>query len=272
MADTPAADNSKTGAYAQKYAFYAKTIQGSAIKLLFEVLKEILHDVSMKFTPEGIRVVTLDGARCALVFLKLKDSSFEEYYCPSTITTGINMTSLHKLLKTIGSNDTVAMYQEKNNTSRLGITIENHEKNSVTNFKLNLLDVDVEDISLPKVDFDSVFTLPSTYFQRICRDMMNIGDTLHIASQDKRLCLSCCGDFASQETVICETDAMSFATSSSEKIGANFSLKYLTLFCKASSLCNTIELFLGRTLPLILMFKVASLGELKFVLAPKVDE
>ena len=45
------------------------TIQASAIKSTFEVLKDILNDVNIYFKPDGIYIVTLDTApivKCTL--------------------------------------------------------------------------------------------------------------------------------------------------------------------------------------------------------------
>ena len=249
-------------------AFRATTISGTTIKMLFEVLKEILHDVPLHIAPDGIRIMTLDGSRNSLTFLKLKAEEFNSYYCPSTIVAGVNLTCMYKLLKSISGSDVVTLYQKKGSPHMLGILITNGEKNSRTDFKLKLIEVDSEDITLPEIQFDGVFTLPSQYFQRLCRDMVNIGDVLRLQSQGNTLTMSCEGDFASQETTISEGDAdvMSIATNSGKRVSANFSLRYLTLFCKASSLCNTIALYLGDEYPLIMVFKVAALGELKFVL------
>ena len=43
------------------------TIQASAIKSTFEVLKDILNDVNVYFNPDGMTITSLDTARVALV-------------------------------------------------------------------------------------------------------------------------------------------------------------------------------------------------------------
>ena len=135
------------------------------------------------------------------------------------------------------------------------------------------LDVDSQTISIPDVEFDTVITLPSAYFQRICRDMLNLSDVMTIQSEGTQLTLSCDGDIASQSTIIGEADeCMSMSTKSDKLVQGRFSLKYLTLFCRASNLCNTIELYVKEHFPLILKYNVASLGEIRFCLAPKLEE
>jgi proliferating cell nuclear antigen len=54
------------------------------------------------------------------------------------------------------------------------------------------------------------------------------------------------------------------------KIGI-FSLKFINLFIKSSNLCSNVEILLRKDFPLILIYKVGSLGELRFVLAPEED-
>jgi proliferating cell nuclear antigen len=249
-----------------------KSIQGNAIRTLFEVLKEIVHDVCLRVDSTGVKLLTLDGARCALVYLRLRAEAFEEYKCDGSYSLGLNMASVFKLVKTSGSHDTITLYLESPTSNELGIKIQNAEKNSMTDFKLKLLDVDDEIITLPDVEFDNVITMPSAFFQRMCRDMLNISDTMVIRSAGNQLVLACEGDFARQETVIGEADAGMCVSSTTDKtIEGRFSLKYLSLFCKASNLSNTIELFLKESYPLILKYNVASLGELRFCVAPKVD-
>lgn len=256
-----------------QYSLYVKTVQGGALRGLFETLSHTIHDSNMTWEPEeGMRLLTMDGAKCALVFLKLENQNFDLFHCPQTLVTGVNMASVWKLLKTASSHDCIAMYVEKSNPHELGITIHNSDKNAVTDYKLKMLDCDADTISVPDVTFDRVLTLPSSYFQRLCREMMHLGDFVTIAISGSSLRLACEGAFATQTTIIGEADScMAIESSSGEDVEGTFSLKYLGLFTRASSLCSTVQLFLKKNYPLVLSYNVASLGGLKFCLASRVD-
>lgn len=262
----------------KKYAMLCKTVQGGAIRSLVEVLKECIHDVALSFTPAGVRLVTMDGARCALVYMKLEAQNFEVFHCPGRVTVGVNMTCLFKLLRSMGSQDMLTLYSEEDAPERLGIIIHNSEKNSTTHFKMKLLDVDEEVIELPSKDFHSVFTVPSAYWQRLMRDMSNIGDTLHMRClTDGSLSMSVDGDFASQETVIGPSSAeaassgMLVNSKCADVVEGRFSLKYLSLFARAANLASTLMLFARNDYLLLLKYNIASLGELRFCLAPKIS-
>jgi proliferating cell nuclear antigen len=259
---------------AQRYSMYVKTVQGGALRSLFETLSHVIHDVNMVWEQgNGMKILTIDGARNALVFLKLDAESWDMFHCPQHLITGVNMCSVWKLLKTASPHDCIAMYVERGSPHELGIVIQNAEKNAITNYTLKLLDVDEENIKIPAVTFDRVLTLPSAYFQRLTREMQHIGDYMTMAITGSSLRLSCEGSFASQTTVIGEADAcMAIESSSGEDVGGTFPLRYLGLFTRASSLCNTVQLFLKKDYPLVLSYRCASLGELKFCLASKIDD
>ena len=122
-----------------------KTIQASAFKASFEVLKDILNDVNVVFNKDGVSIITLDTARAALVDFHLHAENFEEYECDETThIAGINITNTFKLLKTITNNDTLSM--ELIDREYLGIKIENTSKKTHTNFKLKL-SKDVREVS-----------------------------------------------------------------------------------------------------------------------------
>jgi len=181
------------------------------------------------------------------------------------------MNNLFKLIKTMGNNDTLSLFIEKDNQNKLGIKINNSEKNAQTTFKLNLLDINNDDISIPAAVFESELTLPSGDFQKIIRDMINIGENIEIKSVGPQLILNCVGDFASQETVLGETNnGLKFNQKSEQEapIQGIFSLKYLIQFTKCTNLCNQINLYIKNDYPLIIKYSVASLGDIKLCLAP----
>ena len=221
-----------------------KTVQSSAFRILVEALKDILQDVNIEFDNTGIKVVAMDVSHTVLVHLKLESKNFEHYYCKKKLIIGVNMTNLFKLIKSMSNNDTLTLFVSDVDSNRLGIKIENCEKNSVTNFKLNLLDLNEEGIQIPPATFDSVITMPSSDFQKICRDMSGLSDALEIKSVDNLLIMSCKGEFCTQETRLGQTNnGMTFVKNNNPNdiVQGYFSLKHLVLFTKCTNLCNSIE-------------------------------
>ena len=174
----------------------------------------------------------------------------------------------------MGNSDTLTLFVKENSESKLGIRLENNEKKMKTQYELNLMDLDEGNMSIPPAEFNSVISMPSVDFQKICRDMHNLSDNMEIQSIGHELQFSCKGDFASQETVLGETNSgMTYAVNErpDEVIQGMFALKHLVLFSKCTNLCPSIEMYLKNDYPLIIKYLVASLGEIKLCLAPKID-
>ena len=241
------------------------TIQASAFKSTFEVLKDILNDVNIYFKSDGMYIVTLDTARTSLVDMFLSAENFEEYHCEcEEIIAGINISNTYKLLKVITNNDVLKI--EINSKEYMDIEITSENKKTSTKFQLKLLDINESRIEIPGITMTSNTILPSADFQRLCRDMSNIGTDIEITRIGKEIRLKCEGDFANQETIIECPDE-------SAEMKGLYSLKYLNIFTKATSMCSSVQIMQeeGNRF-LILKYNVANLGEVRFYLATKVSD
>jgi proliferating cell nuclear antigen len=264
--------------------FELKTIQTSVIKTLVDALKEILTDANIEFHPGDsnaadenargfIKIITMDPTQTVLVHLKLDGKYFEHYRCTRRTIIGVSMLNLNKLIKTMTNADTLTLFLAENDPNKLGILIENSDKNAVTMFKMNLMDLPQDRVNIPNQEFENVITMPSVDFQKIIRDMSNLSETIEIQNIGSRLHFSCKGEFADQETILTENGGVSFSNTQErgDVIQGYYNLKYLVLFTKCTNLSNNITVFMKNDFPLIIQYKVGSLGNLKLALAPKVQ-
>ena len=247
-----------------------KTVQASSFKILIEALKELLTDTCIEFDETGLKIIAMDTSHIVLVHLKLDAAKFEHYYCRTKLNIGVNMLNFHKLIKTINSTDTLTLFMDDVDINHLGIKIENGDKNTKTIYKLNLLDLDNPQISIDPTEFNSVITLPSTDFQKICRDMSNVSEIVEIKNIYNQLIFSCKGDFCSQETILSDNDGSNIRKTGGggDIIQGFYKLKFLVLFTQCTNLCNTVSIFFKSSYPLIIQYSVASLGEIKLAIAP----
>ena len=261
-----------------EYSLSIRTVQTASIKTLVEALKELLTDVVIEADSTGLRIVAMDTARVVLVHLRLDAEKFEFYDCPAPLNLGVNMLNLHKLLKSAGSSDTLTLYVERGDANHLGIKIESLEKNSRTVLKLNLLDMEPRSISVGATTFEDVIVLPAAEFQKLCRDMHCLAESVEIRVVRDEVSFRCQGDFSSQETVLgngClrknedEESAAAQSHARAEIVQGCFSLRYLCMFTRCTALSSTVALFLRNDYPLILRYGVGVLGEIKLVCAPQ---
>lgn len=253
-----------------------QTVQSGAFKVLIEALKELLTDTVLEVDTTGIRIVAMDVSHVVLVHLKLHAEKFESFKCDHPMQLGVNMLNLYKIIKTISNSDTLTLYVEDGDMNHLGIKVENSEKNSRTNYKLNLLDLDGSTITVQPSQFSTVITLMSSDVQKIFRDLNQVSELVEIKRiRNDLIFKSYKGDFCSQETVISETivrdnpeaDESVINEDQGEIIQGLFALKYLVMFTRCSSLSSSVDILLKNDFPVIFLYTVSSLGTLKLCLA-----
>ena len=255
------------------YKFLIRTVQASAVRTLVEALKEILTDVNIEVDESGLKIIAMDSSHVALIHIKLSSKNFEKFHCPKPVVCGVSMLRLYKLLKIMSPNDTLTFFVEKDEPSDLKIQIETGEKGLKHNFSLKLMDLFIDKVEVPPAEFSSVLRMPSTDFQKLCRDMSNLADDMEIKSSGNQLVFKIANDWVDQTTVIRESgnSGMTYIQNLTpdEVIQGVFSIKKMVTFTKCTNLCQNIEIYLKNDYPIIIKYSVANLGEVKFCLAPK---
>lgn len=244
---------------------FVKTIQSSVIKSCFDVLKEIVFEATIHIDKTGLKIVSMDSSKTSLVHLKLESDQFEEFHCVNPTPIGVSVMLLHRLIKSATSSDTITFAIKKGVTHELTVAIESTTSSNSSVYTIKLLDLPVQSIEIPEFDYEHVMTVQSATFQKIIREMSNLGQTVTLKSNGKRITLHCDGDFASQETHLGEP------CDDPDTFSATYTLKYLNLFAKSASVSLNVMLFIDNERPLILDFNVGTLGKIRFLLSPVLD-
>jgi proliferating cell nuclear antigen len=290
------------------YILELKTVQSGAFRILVEALKEILNDVNFEFTPYyidndnsennnvsdsdsdsensdeedksvsnqhtkkvgGLKVMAVNKTQTILIHLKLDADKFDYYYCArKKLILGINMLNFYRLIKTMSNFDTLTLAIDDEDINKLIIKLENGDKNCISTYKLNLMDLDVEDIEVEPAKFPYSINMLSVDFHKICKDMHNIAEKIEIKCTSKKIYFHCKGEMASLETELGETaNGLSIDVYNDEIVQGLFELKNLVLFTKCTNLCNTVTLYIKNDYPLVIKYSVAALGEIKLCLSP----
>lgn len=251
-----------------------ESVETRAFKSLFDPLKEIIPDANLICTSEGIKIATTDISKTMFIHMKLDASKFKKYYVKHKKVVGIKMHLFYDRIRNMTDNDTLTLFldESENDEERLGIEIANGDVNKVSRCYLKLMDIDEVKIDFPPVSFNSIITMRSDEFQRICRDMLNISDVIEIKNIGKQLLFKCDNDMTEQTVIMGEVDSglcFQKINSDNEIIQGYYDLKTLTLFTKCTAISNTLEIYFKNDFPLIIQFKIGSFGILKVALAPK---
>ena len=243
------------------------TVQANAVRILVESLKDIINDVNIKFYKDSIKIISVDGSKNAIVFLKLDKEKFEKFEVQENFTAGLNMTSLFKIIKCMKNNDSIRFFINKNTNTKLNIQIENKEKKTIINSNMKLLDIDDQHLEIPDIEFDCVYNMPSNDFQSHIRDLSIITSKVSITSDNGKIIFKGEGDFADRIIEVGENNGIKNMVAT-----GIFNIKYLLLFTKSTNLCTTVEIYLKNKFPLVLVYNVANLGKLKYILSPLIED
>lgn len=258
------------------YALNIKTVQGGTFKTLIEALKEIIIDTVFIFNEKGIELTTMDPSHIGLVHLRLDASKFEHYECHGEHLLGINLLNLNAIIKQINNNDTLSLSMLNSNKNELQIKFENIEKNIIRVSQLNLLDLDNTNIQdIPPITVKFTVQFPSSQFQKVCRDIVNLSDTVEITMSDNQFILACKGDFCNHKIIInndSEATEMLTETENSGIYKGTFDAKYLFKFTKFTNLSNMMMMHMNNDSPLYVLYDVGNLGKIKLCMAPQQDD
>jgi proliferating cell nuclear antigen len=253
-----------------EYLFEARTVQTSNIRALFSLLAGVITDCNLVVTKDCIKVVQLNNTQIALIHIKLDASGFEDYhYTKDTpLILGIHTESFLKIIKTIKHDETLSFFVKEDDKGHMYIRKENNARNSTNSFKIELHTIQHQNYTLPSVEFNTVISMSSTEFQRLCKNFSSLGaKSIEIKNVGERVFLSGVGEFCSFEGIIGDSSETTFENSSDEIIQSIFDIRYLMLFSNASNLSKTVNLYLKNDYPLIMSYKIGTLGEIKFIIS-----
>jgi proliferating cell nuclear antigen len=220
----------------------------------------------------GLKIMTVDPSKTLLIQMKLNSKQFSVFKCkPASYDICISLVQLHRLLKSLDQDDTLAICIDDDDEQHVVLKVDNEEKKFESTYRLKLMDLDKKSYKIPPIAFDAVITLDATEFHKICREMSNIAEFVEIKVTPNSLTYSCTGDTADRSTTYYPGDngiKIKFGTTKDQVIQAIFELKYLVLFTKCANLCNDIQIFMKNRFPLVIKYTVATLGKIMLCLAP----
>jgi len=284
---------------------------GELFKKIVSALSDLVEQGNFQVDSNMISFQGMDSSHVSLVSLQLTEGGFENYRCDSNQVLGIQFAALNKILKCMTNKDSLSI-QAQDDGDLINFIFESQDQKRYSNFELKLNDIDAEQLGIPDTDYGTTVKMPSAEFQRICRDLAAIGDTVTISATKNGVQFAVDGDIGAGSMMIKgmvggagaqkavkdedatqmdeedEDMAMTVPTQNidddednedngvrielEEAVTQTFSLRYLNNFTKATNLSKEVVLRMGADVPLEVEYKIADFGSLRYYLAPKIDD
>jgi proliferating cell nuclear antigen len=254
-----------------------RTEYGNIFKSLLDTLKAVLNDANIVFTSEGLKIVSVDSHKHALVHLFMDAEKFEFFHCKEKLVLGVDIDLLYRTIKTNKMNDLMCLVVHKDKKDVLKISFENEQKKTCVRDEISLLNLKEFNISSEALEYPRVSKMDSQLFQNICREISGFQATfLEIRNEGDKLV------FTNKNGTTMRTVEVGIGSSvdldgniryaisppAQESVGGIFSLRFLKSFAKAANLCPEVKIYLKKDAPLICEYAVANLGSLKYLLSP----
>jgi proliferating cell nuclear antigen PCNA len=245
--------------------------------MLFQHIKLFTDHINMMFEKDQLFIQCMDGARVAIMELRIPSTWFDAYShsSESTITIGASSSMLFKILSSREKTQQMEILYSLEDSDKLCIhqTSENTSEFD-KRFEIPLMEIDSETMDIPVKDHQAEITLSASHFASIVSQLKMFGDTMEIqCSEEKIMLVSNSQNQGKMFVEIRIEDVTSFAIEEGEQLELSYSLAYLHNMCLYHKLTKEIELKFSKDFPMQLVYPLGMDGaSLSFYLAPKIDD
>lgn len=256
--------------------FEAKFPQAALLKKVLDALTGLIDDATFDCNDEGLGLQAMDSSHVSLVAVKIPSETFEDFRCDRNLSLGLNLGNVTKIVKT-ANNEDVLTVKAGSSTDAVCFLIESRNGNKVSEYNIRQLDLDAEHLDIPQTDYDCVVRLPAVEFQRICRDLSQVGESVVIDCDKEGVSFAASGDLGTGTVKLAQTAAVDRREEAvdielREKTTLTFALRYLNLFTKATPLSAQVKLSMSEDVPLVVEYSIGESGHIRYYLAPKIED
>ena len=113
---------------------------------------------------------------------------------------------------------------------------------------MNLISLDVEHLAIPETEYSSVVSINASEFNKICKELYSLNETLSIATQQDSVTFSVESEAGSGSIKLVQSDSVAKEEQTTlevtEPVNQQFAIRYLNMFNKASPLSSFTRLCL----------------------------
>ncbi len=248
--------------------FKASVSDAKLWKNLLAAISTLIEEADFNATPDGIKLRSMDPSHVAMVDFEWQKTAFEEYTCQEPTKIRVNIASMLKLLKRVGSDEILEMlYDEK--TRKLNLTLKGK---MMRKFTMPTLDPAQEEVPTPKITFNSKVKLTTSTFRDIIDDVQAVSDNVRLETTPEKLTAAATTELSSAVIELEKTSEMLIELDVKEPSKATFNLNYLSEITKAgASAAEIVTVEFSSNMPIRLEFDIPQQGRLSYYLAPRIE-
>lgn len=230
------------------------------------IISELVSEVKMKVTKDGLEVVAMDPANVAMVVFKLLSTCFTQYQVVEAEELAINLNNLKQILRRANSDDILTL--ETTDDNKLKIQLKGITTRS---FSIPTLEVEDREQKVPELAFPIRVDMDSEMLTSSIEDVSVVAESVTFLGEKGQLSVKAEGDLSKAFIEIKPDESTIIKTDSADKFKAKYSLEYLKKMIQGGKLSERVSLHFNTDYPLKLEYKIVDRLLLSFILAPRVD-
>ncbi len=250
--------------------FKVKTREGYTFKVLAELLQNSLKECCFECKPTGIYLKNVDNKNSKLICLSLMKEKFITYKIPPNedLLLGLNLIHFYKLLKSIKRKDALTLSIDKEEPTRLVITIEHPGESNPIIKHINITKIQPVSIEMPGEEEtdENIYNLPiiatTKEFQKL-KTLNKMSKYIQVTYHnrtikffcDKENIYSCTIEFGEKESSPTDEEEEEMYTQ-------KFETEQIMQLIKVAGLSQNIRIHSSNSLPLNIRLDVGSLGNI----------
>ena len=256
----------------EKAQFTIKLENSKILKTIVETLSKIFDEINFMVSPEGLKVKGMDPSKICLIELNFRKADFDDYECNGACKVGLMLSDFDKILKRASSNDALEL-SFKEDEQKLKVKMIRKESNKSRVFSLVSLDLEIEDPpmeNLNSLEYPATWSIDTDFFIEAIKDGEIYSEVLNIkAIESLGLTFTSSGAIGEMEYSLGLDDFISDDLSNTQE--GSFSIIFLKSIMKLSNITEKLEISAKTDHPIKLIFNLFEGAELKYFLAPRVE-
>lgn len=243
---------------------------GAFLKKIIQIIKDDIPEPTLTLKKDGITIQSMDKSHVVFVNIVIRPEGATHYECDGCYSLGINCDTFLKFLN-CGETNTICIlsFDESQNPDTLNLLFKGNNRKT---FKMKLMnEASINMLDLPNLQHACYVSLKTEDFQQCIKDMSVVSDDVTITRKTNEMNGNILQFKAQGDTGIGVIDIPIDICKGKRYLSSTYSLKYLSWFAKAASLCQEAIIGLDRDFPLLLHFE-NDIIDMRFFLAPKIND
>jgi len=252
----------------REHMFKASFADAKIWKNLLTAISTLIEESDFEITPDAMKLRSMDPSHVAMVDFELQNSAFESYSCTAPLKIRVNMNSMLKLLRRVGSDEHLEIVYDEG-TKKIEMTLKGK---MMRRFTMPTLEPAEEEVPTPKLTFNTRVKMIAGSLRDMIEDSQAISDNVKFESSVQKFVVNASGQLSTATIELEKGSEALLDLEVKEPSKATFNLNYLAEIIKAGSTASeVVTVEYSTNMPVRIQFEMPQQGRLQYYLAPRIE-